>query len=74
MMKRARVICIFMAAAIVLLSGCTKCGTAEGKTGHKNIYTKEECQKPYDNVIEKCVGAKGTPYKAYDRLETWVYI
>lgn len=44
------------------------------KTRHKNIYTKEECQKPYDNVIEKCVGAKGTPYKAYDRLQTWISI
>lgn len=74
MMKRIRVICVFMAVAIVLLSGCTKRGAAEGKTRHKNIYTKEECQKPYGNVIEKCVGAKGTPYKAYDRLQTWISI
>ena len=42
MMKRIRVICIFMAVAIVLLSGCTKRGTAEGKTRHKNIYTKKK--------------------------------
>ena len=57
-----RIISIILIIAVIAITGCGRKGTATSE--HKNIYTKEELQTPYESAVEQCVGKEGEAYKA----------
>ncbi|MDD6235553.1 MAG: hypothetical protein PUB17_10310 [Lachnospiraceae bacterium] len=57
-----RIISIILIIAVIAITGCGRKGTATSE--HKNIYTKEELQTPYESAIEQCVGKEGEAYQA----------